>query len=193
MQSISIKSSAEVDTYATIDLTGSPSVEGQHSSTAPGAEMDSTAGAAGQPASRKRRRTQVYRMKSALDSGMTPAEIKMMQVAMERSKLDKVRVSDAEVPEAPCFTPTLEEWQDPMQYIRSISKAGYEHGIVRIIPPEAWDPPCGLTPSVIARRFSTRRQAVHSLQQGLPFPDGQDYSLLEYRAMANKFKASHFP
>lgn len=125
--------------------------------------------------------------------GLSAAEKRMLQVAMERSKLDRARVRDADVPEAPCFTPTLEEWKDPMRYIRSISDAGYKYGIVRIVPPHGWDPPCGLSDELVKRRFTTRKQAVHSLQQGLPFPDGKDYTLLEYKAMANKFKQEHFP
>lgn len=146
-----------------------------------------------QHAGRKRRRVQSSRAASQCDVGMSAAEQRMLQVAMDRSKLDKSRVREVDIPEAPCFTPTAEEWRDPMKYIRSISEAGYRYGIVRIVPPEGWNPPCGLSTDVVSRKFSTRRQAVHSLQQGLPFPDGRNYTLLEYRAMANRFKETHFP
>lgn len=44
------------------------------------------------------------------------------------------------LPEAPTFRPTAEEWKDPMQYIRKISEEGRKYGIVKIIPPDSWNP-----------------------------------------------------
>lgn len=41
----------------------------------------------------------------------------------------------------PEFRPTMEEFRDPMAYIRSISDRGKEFGIVKIIPPEEWKMP----------------------------------------------------
>ena len=42
--------------------------------------------------------------------------------------------------EAPTFRPTVEEFRDPMQYIRKIYPEGVKYGICKIIPPDAWDP-----------------------------------------------------
>ena len=39
------------------------------------------------------------------------------------------------VPEAPVFRPTLEEFQNPLQYINSIRDRAQRHGICKIIPP----------------------------------------------------------
>lgn len=42
--------------------------------------------------------------------------------------------------EAPTYRPTLEEWKDPFKYIESIREEGSKYGIVKIIPPDAWNP-----------------------------------------------------
>ena len=43
--------------------------------------------------------------------------------------------------EAPLFTPTEEEFADPVAYISTIQDRIYEYGICRIKPPPSWDPP----------------------------------------------------
>lgn len=50
--------------------------------------------------------------------------------------------------EAPTFTPTPEEFKDPMEYIRSIAEEGRKYGIVKIIPPESWQPEFGIDTEV---------------------------------------------
>lgn len=42
--------------------------------------------------------------------------------------------------EAPTFRPTIEEFRDPMEYIKSISEKASKFGICKIIPPDSWDP-----------------------------------------------------
>jgi len=42
--------------------------------------------------------------------------------------------------EAPTFTPTQEEWKDPLQYISKIREEGQKYGIVKVVPPDTWDP-----------------------------------------------------
>lgn len=44
------------------------------------------------------------------------------------------------VQEAPTFRPTEEEWKDPMEYMRKIAAEGSKYGIVKLIPPESWNP-----------------------------------------------------
>ena len=41
----------------------------------------------------------------------------------------------------PAFYPTLEEFRDPMSYIRAISPEAQEYGIAKIVPPETWRMP----------------------------------------------------
>ncbi|KAH9482357.1 Lysine-specific demethylase JMJ18 [Psilocybe cubensis] len=43
--------------------------------------------------------------------------------------------------DCPEFFPTVEEFQDPMAYIKSISPRAKEFGICKIIPPEEWKMP----------------------------------------------------
>lgn len=50
--------------------------------------------------------------------------------------------------EAPTFTPTVDEFKDPMEYIRSIAEEGRKFGIVKIIPPENWQPDFGIDTEV---------------------------------------------
>jgi jmjN domain len=43
--------------------------------------------------------------------------------------------------DCPAFYPTLEEFRDPMSYIRSIAPQAQEFGIAKIVPPETWRMP----------------------------------------------------
>ncbi|KAJ3320200.1 hypothetical protein HDV06_005444 [Boothiomyces sp. JEL0866] len=45
-----------------------------------------------------------------------------------------------DIPEAPTFHPTAKEFVDPMKYIQSIKDIGEKTGIVKIVPPEGWNP-----------------------------------------------------
>jgi histone demethylase JARID1 len=42
--------------------------------------------------------------------------------------------------EAPTFRPTEEEFKNPMEYIRKIAPEGRKYGILKIIPPDGWNP-----------------------------------------------------
>jgi [histone H3]-trimethyl-L-lysine4 demethylase len=52
------------------------------------------------------------------------------------------------VMEAPTFTPTEEEFRDPMEYIKSIYDKASKYGICKIIPPTGWDPDFAIDLSV---------------------------------------------
>jgi len=43
--------------------------------------------------------------------------------------------------DCPAFYPTLDEWQDPIAYIRKIAPIAEESGICKIVPPEGWNMP----------------------------------------------------
>lgn len=43
--------------------------------------------------------------------------------------------------DCPTFYPTPEQFKDPMSYIQSISEAGKEYGMCKIVPPLGWDMP----------------------------------------------------
>ena len=44
------------------------------------------------------------------------------------------------LPEAPTFRPTEEQFKNPIEYIKSIAEEGKRYGIVKIIPPDSWNP-----------------------------------------------------
>lgn len=103
------------------------------------------------------------------------------------------RPSYVNMPYAPTYHPTKEEFAEPLTYIAKIKEEAEQFGICKIVPPKGWQPPCGLSADVCSRRFPTRLQKLHKLQEGAPFPDGENYTLPEYKAMADKFKSENFP
>jgi histone demethylase JARID1 len=42
--------------------------------------------------------------------------------------------------EAKTYRPTAEQFKDPLQYIQSIREEGQKYGIIKIIPPDTWNP-----------------------------------------------------
>lgn len=59
-------------------------------------------------------------------------------------------------------------------------------GICRIVPPPEWRPPLALRMDS-ARTFATKLQRIDTLQEGVPFDDGGEYTLGTYRARADGF------
>jgi histone demethylase JARID1 len=45
-----------------------------------------------------------------------------------------------DIQEAPTFRPTAEQWKNPLVYMKSIESEGKKYGIVKIVPPESWNP-----------------------------------------------------
>ena len=50
------------------------------------------------------------------------------------------RIRPHNLPEAPTYRPTEDEFKDPMKYIQSIAAEGRNYGIVKVIPPDGWNP-----------------------------------------------------
>ncbi|KAF2725161.1 PLU-1-domain-containing protein [Polychaeton citri CBS 116435] len=69
-----------------------------------------------------------------------------------------------EIPDAPTYRPTAEEFKDPMEYIRKIAPEGSKYGICKVIPPEGWDPPLAINTERF--HFRTRRQELNSVEGG---------------------------
>ncbi|GAB7347054.1 hypothetical protein MBLNU459_g3194t1 [Dothideomycetes sp. NU459] len=68
------------------------------------------------------------------------------------------------IPEAPTFRPTEEEFRDPMEYMRKIAPEGAKYGIAKIIPPEGWNPTFAIDTTRF--HFRVRRQELNSVEGG---------------------------
>ncbi len=55
------------------------------------------------------------------------------------------------------------------------------------MPPELWNPPCRVTLDV-PHVFPTKKQDIHTLQEGQGFDDGRQYTIRAYKEMADAFK-----
>ncbi|XP_012946958.1 lysine-specific demethylase 5A isoform X2 [Aplysia californica] len=65
-------------------------------------------------------------------------------------------------PEAPVFTPSEEEFADPLGYIAKIRPIGLQSGIVKIKPPPDWQPPFAV--NVETFKFTPRIQKLNELE-----------------------------
>lgn len=61
------------------------------------------------------------------------------------------------IPEAPVFRPTESEFREPMDYFCKIAPEGRKYGIIKVIPPDSWNPTFAINTEV-----STRRLRVHN-------------------------------
>ncbi|KAK0291854.1 hypothetical protein LTR35_001282 [Friedmanniomyces endolithicus] len=68
------------------------------------------------------------------------------------------------IPEAPTFYPTEEEFREPIEYIRKIAPEGRKYGIMKIAPPESWNPAFAINTERF--HFRTRRQELNSVEGG---------------------------
>ncbi len=65
------------------------------------------------------------------------------------------------IPEAPTFHPTEDEFRQPMEYMRKIAPEGRKYGIVKIVPPESWNPAFAINTEVRFLVPLLRINAVH--------------------------------
>ncbi|KAI7560203.1 PLU-1-domain-containing protein, partial [Hortaea werneckii] len=68
------------------------------------------------------------------------------------------------IPNAPSFHPTEEEFRDPMEYMRKIAPEGSKYGIIKIVPPDSWQPTFAINTERF--HFRTRRQELNSVEGG---------------------------
>ena len=144
---------------------------------------------------REKRRPNKRRYDSAPPS---QAEEKAIAQALENSKRLQKLDSSIIVPDAPVFHPTLKEFENPIAYISKIrDEFGADRcGICKIVPPKEWDPPSAklhsFTPPFNSeKRFLTKKQYLHRLEEGIYFPEGKKYTVKEYEIMANEFTRKH--
>lgn len=87
----------------------------------------------------KRRRIRPMHYQAGTTANMA-IENRYLHQAIQNSKLDKVR-SPVEVPFAPVFFPSVEDFQgNPLTYVEKIRPVAEKYGIARIVPPKGWNP-----------------------------------------------------
>eukprot|EP01018_Ginkgo_biloba_P033354 Gb_26073 [translate_table: standard] len=87
------------------------------------------------------------------------------------------------LPKAPVFYPTEEEFSDPLRFIEKIRGEAEPYGICRIVPPKCWKPP--FARDLHAFSFPTKLQAIHQLQERPATCDTETFEL-EYGRFLDK-------
>jgi len=119
----------------------------------------------------------------------TAAEERFLHQAIQNSKLDKGRLADGrlDLPLAPVFFPTVEEFEgNPLSYIEKIRPVAESYGICKIVPPQGWNPAPFAADVHSKKRFQTKHQLLHRLQEGVSFGDGIEYTAQEYQEVASR-------
>ncbi|EST05603.1 Zinc finger, PHD-finger [Kalmanozyma brasiliensis GHG001] len=97
-----------------------------------------------------------------------------------------------ELEEAPTFYPSLDEFADPMKYISWIADPqggnGKAYGIVKIVPPEGWNPECVLDEQSF--RFRTRVQRLNSLSADARASQNYQEQLQKFHAQQGRKRVS---
>lgn len=94
------------------------------------------------------------------------------------------------------FSPTVEEFRDPIRYIESIRAEAQQYGLAKVVPPAGWQPPCALD-MALGQTFSTRKQEVKDFRTSKGYGEGRRYTFQTYQRMADDFRArwleQHYP
>jgi len=140
---------------------------------------------------RRRKPPQAY-------SHVSSEEERYLMQAIRNSKLDTSRNrGELVVDPAPTFYPTVEEFQgNPIDFIEKIRPIAQQYGICKIVPPKGWNPPFCVDMDS-QKKFQTKHQLLHRLQEGISFGDGEDYNARDYQNLASRqakaYKDEHYP
>ncbi|KAG8886497.1 hypothetical protein FRB97_003008 [Tulasnella sp. 331] len=91
-------------------------------------------------------------------------EIDFESVKMPKRQIDPPRERERPfgIEDCPAFYPTMEEFTDPMAYVKSIAEVARPYGICKIVPPEGWNMPFVINTKTF--RFKTRLQRLNSIE-----------------------------
>ncbi|KJZ74507.1 hypothetical protein HIM_06103 [Hirsutella minnesotensis 3608] len=95
---------------------------------------------------------------SALD--LTSVERRGQPTAVREPFKKKTRPHD--IPEAPTYCPSEDEWRDPLEYIKKIAPEASQYGVCKIIPPDSWNPEFAINTEKF--HFRTRKQELNSVE-----------------------------
>lgn len=130
------------------------------------------------------------------DEGRRKADVQKRRNANSIAQLVSVGTQQSawleDIPLAPVYTPTSEEWKDPLAYIRSIQEEAAKFGMCVIKAPVAPAAPAGIVLKDF--RFTTRQQRVKDCAYG-PNWDCEErfyekekkYTLAEFQRLADDF------
>jgi histone demethylase JARID1 len=90
-------------------------------------------------------------------------EVKTENVACPMVKSD-VEYELPDLPEAPVFYPSAEEFADPMKYLDSIRTQAEPAGVIKIVPPKEWRCPFPIKANGDSFHFQTCVQSVDQLR-----------------------------
>ncbi|KAL7548361.1 hypothetical protein ACHAWF_011650 [Thalassiosira exigua] len=114
-------------------------------------------------------------------------EERMLAQAIANSRKDQGREPLTNIPFGPTFYPTVEEFSgDPLIYVEKIRSEAEKYGICKIVPPKGWNPPFALDVAS-PKKFQTKDQSIHRLQEGISFGDGTDYTIKEYQKYSSQW------
>jgi len=123
----------------------------------------------------------------------TSNEERLLHQTIQNSKLGSDRGTrsgaNIDVPLGPIFFPTIEDMEgSPLDYIDKIRPIAQRYGICKIVPPKAWKEKDFFAAKMeIPKKFSTKLQYLHRIQEGVSFGDGEEYNPSSYLKYASKF------
>ena len=89
---------------------------------------------------------------------ISPAlDMDSVKTTTSRSPLQRKHPRPFGLEDCPTYYPTMEEFKDPLGYIRSISDHAKNYGICKIVPPESWNMPFTTDTEVSSSATFSRR------------------------------------
>ncbi|XP_020260818.1 lysine-specific demethylase JMJ706-like isoform X3 [Asparagus officinalis] len=117
--------------------------------------------------------------------------------AFSKHKVEKFDMSNLDwidnIPECPVFSPTKEEFEEPLAYLQKIAPLASKYGICKIISPINASVPAGtvLMKEKAGFKFTTRVQPLRLAEWAIDdkitfFMSGRKYTFRDFEKMANK-------
>ncbi|KAG5540182.1 hypothetical protein RHGRI_020421 [Rhododendron griersonianum] len=117
--------------------------------------------------------------------------------AFSKHNVAKFNVNDLEwtekIPECPVYSPSKEEFQDPLVYLQKIAPEASRYGICKIVSPLSASVPAGivLMKEKVGFKFTSRVQPLRFAEWDTDdkvtfFKSGRNYTFRDFEKMANK-------